>query len=83
MTELQLAIWSFPVLLLLVFLRMPIALAMAAVGFGGCYMIYGTALPVLNSLKNLTYGTFSNYSFSISWGSAFFLSSSRRCVIRL
>ncbi|PUB18982.1 TRAP transporter large permease [Yoonia sediminilitoris] len=65
MTELQLAIWSFPVLLLLVFLRMPIALAMAAVGFGGSYMIYGTALPVLNSLKNLTYGTFSNYSFSI------------------
>ena len=65
MTDLALALWSFPVLLLLVFLRVPIALAMMAVGFGGSYLVYGTSLPVLNSFKNITYGTFSNYSFSI------------------
>jgi tripartite ATP-independent transporter DctM subunit len=65
MSDLALALWSFPVLLILVFLRIPIALAMMVVGFGGSYLVYGTALPVLNSLKNLTYGTFSNYSFSI------------------
>ncbi|MGJ8623743.1 MAG: TRAP transporter large permease [Yoonia sp.] len=65
MTDLALALWSFPVLLLLVFLRIPIALSMLAVGFAGSYLVYGTALPVLNSFKNVTYGTFSNYSFSI------------------
>ena len=65
MTDLVLALWSFPVLLILVFLRIPIALSMMVVGFGGSYLVYGTALPVLNSLKNVTYGTFSNYSFSI------------------
>ena len=65
MTDLALALWSFPALLLLVFLRVPIALAMMAVGFTGSYLVYGTSLPVLNAFKNVTYGTFSNYSFSI------------------
>ncbi|MDP5359476.1 MAG: TRAP transporter large permease subunit, partial [Paracoccaceae bacterium] len=65
MSDLALALWSFPVLLLLVFLRVPIALAMMSVGIGGAYLVYGTALPVLNAFKNVTYGTFSNYSFSI------------------
>ncbi|MGJ8589461.1 MAG: TRAP transporter large permease [Yoonia sp.] len=65
MTDLTLALWSFPALLVLVFLRVPIALSMMAVGFTGSYLVYGTSLPVLNSFKNVTYGTFSNYSFSI------------------
>jgi tripartite ATP-independent transporter DctM subunit len=65
MSDLALALWSFPVLLLLVFLRVPIALAMMSVGIGGAFLVYGTALPVLNAFKNVTYGTFSNYSFSI------------------
>jgi len=35
MSSIELALWSFPVLLTLVFLRAPIALAMIVVGVGG------------------------------------------------
>ena len=65
MTNFDLALWSFPVLLLLVFLRAPIALAMIAVGVAGTHLVTGTPMMMLNQLKTLTYGTFSNYSFSI------------------
>jgi len=65
MSNFELALWSFPVLLILVFLRAPIALAMIAVGVGGTYLVVGTPMMNLNQLKTLTYGTFSNYSFSI------------------
>lgn len=65
MTPVELALWSFPVLLALIFLRAPIALAMIAVGVGGTYVVIGTPMMTLNQLKTLTYGTFSNYSFSI------------------
>jgi tripartite ATP-independent transporter DctM subunit len=65
MSNFDLALWSFPVLLLLVFLRAPIALAMICVGVGGTWLVIGTPMMVLNQLKTLTYGTFSNYSFSI------------------
>jgi tripartite ATP-independent transporter DctM subunit len=65
MSNFELALWSFPVLLVLVFLRAPIALAMIGVGVGGTYLVIGTPMMTLNQLKTLTYGTFSNYSFSI------------------
>ncbi|MEM9317405.1 MAG: TRAP transporter large permease [Pseudomonadota bacterium] len=65
MSNFELAIWSFPVLLILVFLRMPIALAMIACGVGGTWLVIGSPIMTLNQLKTLTYGTFSNYSFSI------------------
>ena len=65
MSNIELAIWSFPVLLILVFLRMPIALAMISVGVGGTWLVIGNPMMTLNQLKTLTYGTFSNYSFSI------------------
>lgn len=65
MSDLQLALFSFPILLLLIFLRVPIALAMIATGFTGTWLVIGTPLVPLNQLKTLTYGTFSNYSFSI------------------
>ncbi len=65
MTNIELALWSFPVLLILVFLRAPIALAMIGIGVGGTYLVIGTSMMTLNQLKTLTYGTFSNYSFSI------------------
>ena len=44
---------------------MPIALAMIGVGVGGTWLIIGTPMMTLNQLKTLTYGTFSNYSYSI------------------
>ncbi len=65
MSNIELALWSFPVLLFLVFLRAPIALAMIGVGVGGTWLVIGTPMMTLNQLKTLTYGTFSNYSFSI------------------
>lgn len=65
MSNFELALWSFPVLLVFVFLRMPIALAMICVGVTGNYLVTGTPAMTLNQLKTLTYGTFSNYSFSI------------------
>ncbi|WOI55261.1 TRAP transporter large permease [Palleronia sp. LCG004] len=65
MSDFALALWSFPVLLALVFVRMPIALAMIAVGVGGSWMVLGTPMMMLNQSKTLVYGTFSNYSFSI------------------
>ncbi len=65
MSNFDLAIWSFPLLLILVFLRMPISLAMIGVGVTGTYLVIGTPMMTLNQLKTLTYGTFSNYSFSI------------------
>jgi tripartite ATP-independent transporter DctM subunit len=65
MTNIELALWSFPVLLVLVFLRAPIALAMIGIGVAGTYLVIGTSMMTMNQLKTLTYGTFSNYSFSI------------------
>ncbi|MCY6383587.1 TRAP transporter large permease [Hoeflea prorocentri] len=65
MSNLEIGIWSFPVLLLLIFLRIPIGLAMLAVGVLGSYMINGSFLMIFGQLKNQTYGTFSSYSLSI------------------
>lgn len=65
MSNIELAIWSFPALLFLVFLRAPIALAMIMVGVTGTYLVIGTPMMTLNQLKTFTFGTFSNYSFSI------------------
>lgn len=65
MSNIELALWSFPVLLLFVFLRMPIALAMISVGVGGTWLVIGTPAMTLNQLKTLSFGTFSNYSYSI------------------
>ena len=65
MSNIELALWSFPILLALVFLRAPIALAMIGIGVGGTYLVIGSSMMTLNQLKTLTYGTFSNYSFSI------------------
>lgn len=65
MTNIELALWSLPLLIGLILLRMPIALAMIVVGLGGSTLVVGTPTMVLNQLKTLTYGLFSNYSFTI------------------
>jgi tripartite ATP-independent transporter DctM subunit len=64
-SNIELALWSFPVLLTLIFLRMPIALAMIAVAVGGTWLVVGSPVMTLNQIKTLPFGTFSNYSFSI------------------
>jgi tripartite ATP-independent transporter DctM subunit len=65
LSNLEIGIWSFPVLLLLIFLRVPIGLAMFSVGFAGFYLVMGSARLPLAQLKDLAYSTFSNYSLSI------------------
>ena len=65
MSTIELAAWSFPVLLGLIFLRVPIGLAMAACGLVGAYLIYGNPAPILSQLKQVTYSTFSNYNLSV------------------
>ncbi len=65
MSDLEIGVWSFPVLLVLIFLRVPIGLSMMAVGVGGTWMIMDSHMMVLGQLKNLTFSTFSSYSLSI------------------
>ncbi|QIE46977.1 TRAP transporter large permease [Pseudohalocynthiibacter aestuariivivens] len=65
MSDLAIGITSFPVLLALIFLRVPIGLAMFLVGLGGLYMVTGGMNVGLSKLKTETYSTFSNYSLTI------------------
>ncbi|QLA81831.1 TRAP transporter large permease [Acidovorax sp. JMULE5] len=65
MSGVELAAWSFPILLLLIFVRIPIGLAMLVCGLVGAWLIYGTTAPVLNQLKQVTFSTFSSYSLSV------------------
>ena len=65
MNTIELALWSFPVLLLLIFIRIPIGLSMLLCGFGGAWLVYGNFAPILSQLKQVTYSTFSSYSLSV------------------
>jgi C4-dicarboxylate transporter, DctM subunit len=65
MNTIELALWSFPVLLLLIFVRIPIGLSMLLCGLGGAWLVYGNLAPILSQLKQVTYSTFSNYSLSV------------------
>jgi tripartite ATP-independent transporter DctM subunit len=65
LSNLELGLASFPVLLILIFLRIPIGLAMLLVGIIGNYLVIGSMNMMSGQLKNLTYSTFSTYSLSI------------------
>ena len=65
MTPLILGLLALPAVLILIFLRMPIGLAMLIVGIAGNWLITGRVTPILAQYKHLTYGIFSSYSFSI------------------
>ena len=65
MDPIWLATASFPVLLILIFLRVPIGLSMLVVGLIGSWQVYGSAAPLLNQMKNLAYSQFSSHSLSI------------------
>ncbi len=65
MSNLEIGLLSFPALLTLIFLRVPIGLAMFLTGFFGLWMVQGTPDIALAKLKNESYSTFSNYSLSI------------------
>jgi len=65
MSNIELALWSFPLLLFLIFIRIPIGLTMFAVGLGGAWVVYGSYMPILSQLKQVTFSTFSSYSLSV------------------
>jgi C4-dicarboxylate transporter DctM subunit len=65
MSNVELALWSFPILLLMIFIRIPIGLSMLVSGLAGAWVIYGSHVPILNQLKQVTYSTFSSYSLSV------------------
>lgn len=65
MSNLEIGFLSFPVFLILIFLRVPIGLAMLTVGFGGLYMVDGSGTIAFARMKSETYTTFSSYSLSI------------------
>lgn len=56
----------FGVMLFLLVIRVPIGIAMFAVGFGGyLYFTDGNIVALLNSLKNLAYARLSNYDLVV------------------
>ncbi|MEQ8292153.1 MAG: TRAP transporter large permease [Roseovarius sp.] len=65
MTSLEIGLASFPVLMGLIFLRVPIGLAMFLVALGGLYFVTDGMAVALSRLKHETFSTFSSYSLSI------------------
>ncbi|PID35714.1 MAG: C4-dicarboxylate ABC transporter permease [Rhodobacterales bacterium] len=65
MSDFALGLWSFPALMLMIFLRVPIGLAMFLAGFLGFGVMNGSFAVPLAKLKTESYVTFSNYSLSI------------------
>lgn len=65
MSDLLIGLLSFPALLMLIFLRVPIGLAMFLAGLVGLVLLTGNTNLPFARLKAETYTTFSNYSLSI------------------
>ncbi|MEM6480392.1 MAG: TRAP transporter large permease [Pseudomonadota bacterium] len=65
MSPLEIGIASFPVLMTLIFLRVPIGLAMLLVAIGGLYLLTDGMNVALSRLKHESFSTFSSYSLSI------------------
>ncbi|MEP5154832.1 TRAP transporter large permease [Planktotalea sp.] len=64
-TPFQLGLLSFPVLLLVIALRIPLAASMFVIGLLGTYLVSGNIRMMDSQLKTFTYGTLTNYSLSI------------------
>jgi len=65
LSALEIALWSFPVLLALIFLRLPIGLAMLLCGIVGTAILTGGWSVVLAKMKSEAYSNFSSYSLTI------------------
>ena len=65
MTGLELALIAFALMLLAIFLRVPIGIAMGLTGFFGTWIVLGKPTPILAQMKTLSYDTFSSYSLTI------------------
>ena len=65
MSGLELALAAFGALLIGIFLRVPIALALGLTGFIGTWVVLGHPNATLSQMKTLTYDAFASYSLSI------------------
>jgi C4-dicarboxylate transporter, DctM subunit len=66
MTGVQVGTLMFAIMLALMVARVPIGIAMFAVGFGGyAYLTDGNFNALLSSLKNLAYARLSNYDLVV------------------
>ncbi|MFK7881626.1 MAG: TRAP transporter large permease [Roseobacter sp.] len=65
MSDFAIGVLSFPALLALIFVRVPIGLAMFLSGVVGIVLVTGNLNIPLGRLKSETYTTFSSYSLSI------------------
>ena len=65
MSDFAIGLLSFPALLVMIFLRVPIGLAMFLAGLVGLVIVTGDTVIAFARLKSETFGTFSNYSLSI------------------
>ena len=65
MSNLEIGILSFPALLVLIFLRVPIGLAMFAVGYAGYFIVTGTPSMGMARLKSAAYSTFASESLAV------------------
>jgi C4-dicarboxylate transporter DctM subunit len=65
LSTLEIGIASFPALMILIFLRVPIGLAMFLVGLIGLSIVTGSTNVAFARLKNETFTTFSSYSLTI------------------
>ncbi len=65
MTGLELAVIAFVLMLVAIFLRVPIGIAMGFTGFIGTWIVLGKTTPILAQMKTLSYDTFSSYSLTI------------------
>jgi len=65
MSSVEIGLWSFPVLIALIMLRVPIGAAMLATGMVGTYLVLDKWTPILAQMKALAWNTNANYSLSI------------------
>ncbi|MCP8885152.1 TRAP transporter large permease [Devosia sp. XJ19-1] len=65
MTPLLLGFLGLPAVLILIFLRVPIGIAMLAIGVFGSWAVTGSFNPVSAQFKNLAYSTYASYSLSV------------------
>jgi tripartite ATP-independent transporter DctM subunit len=64
-TALEIGIASFPILMMLIFLRVPIGLSMFLVGLVGLIIVTDGTQVAFGRMKSETYTTFSSYSLTI------------------
>lgn len=57
MSGIEIGLWSFPVLIILIFLRVPIGAAMLGCGVVGTWMVLGKWTPILSQLKAVIWST--------------------------